>query len=192
MTAHLPPANAENPGVPAHEDRSVRVPTVVTPHTEYSAPRASDQSDFTSGQAPRSVAVKQLTSVVPSVPSFVSTTTRRGSQSSSFSGISSATSESNLDPINAPEVAASASTWTKTVLLSSDGINVSVKPAVREVPPSTSPLETEYCELHAVVSGLQKEMSTNKQPLSSAPAAAHTHTQCLVKAVQIYPSLEQK
>uniref|UniRef100_A0A8B9SXF2 KIAA1549 like n=1 Tax=Anas platyrhynchos TaxID=8839 RepID=A0A8B9SXF2_ANAPL len=160
---------------------AVRVPTGVTLHTEYSPPRASDQSDFTSGQAPHSVAVKQLTSVVPSVPSFVSTTTRRGSQSSSFSGISSATSESNLDPINAPEVAASASTWTKTVLLSSDGINVSVKPAVREVPPSTSPLETEYCELHAVVSGLQKEMSTNKQPLSSAPAAAHTHTQCLVK-----------
>lgn len=175
VTAHLPPANAENPGVPAHEDRTVRVPTVVTPHTEYSPPRASDQSDFTSGQVPHSVAAKQLTSVVPSVPSFVSTTTRRDSQSSSFSGISSATSESNLDPINAPEVAASASTWTKTVLLSSDGINVSVKPAVREVPPSISPLETEYRELHAVVSGLQKEMSTDKQPLSSAPAATHTH-----------------
>ncbi|XP_035183059.1 UPF0606 protein KIAA1549L homolog [Oxyura jamaicensis] len=184
VTAHLPPVNAENLDIPAHEDISMRVPTVVTPHTEYSPPRTSNHSDFPPGQTPRSVATKHLTFVVPSVwrslPSFVSTTTRRDSRSSFFSGISSATLESNLDPINTPKVSASASTWTKTALLSSDVINISlvktsVKPAVREVPPSTSPLETEDRELDSVVSGLQKKMSTNKQPLSSALSANHTH-----------------
>ncbi|KAM9605377.1 UPF0606 protein KIAA1549L homolog isoform 1-T1 [Morphnus guianensis] len=182
VTELLPPGDAESPDVTANEDRNMRVPTVVTPHAEYSPPRALNH--FTSDQTSRSVDRKLPASVVPpawgTLPSLVSMTTVMDSQGSSFSRISNADAEGNLDPVSSPEVATSASTVTKTALLSSAGISIpsvktSVKVAIREVPPSTSPLETEYNAPYSVVSSLQKKSSTNKQALFSTPSANYTY-----------------
>lgn len=182
VTEHLPPADAESPDVTANEDRNMQVPAVVTPHAEYSPPRALNH--FTSDQTSRSVDRKPLASVVAPVwgmlPSLVSMTTVMDSQGSSFSRISNADAEGNLDPVSSPEVATSASTVTKTALLSSAGISIPavkmlVKMAIREVPPSTSPLETEYNAPYSVVSSLQKKSNTNKQALFSTPSANYTY-----------------
>lgn len=37
VTAHLPPGEAESSDVTVNEDRKIRVPTLVTPHAEYSS-----------------------------------------------------------------------------------------------------------------------------------------------------------
>lgn len=180
-TAHLPPFDADRT---ADEDRSIGVPTVVTPHADYPPPRTLTHSHFTSGQTSRSVDTLQLVSFVlpawTTLPSFVSMTTARDSHSSGFSGISSAASESNLAPISSPKLTVSASVWTNTVSLSSadTGISLvknSVGTAVREVPLSTSTSATEYRSLYSVVSDLQKETRTNNQPLFFAPFAEYTH-----------------
>lgn len=182
VTERLPPGDAESPDVTANEDRNMRVPAVVTPHAEYSPPRALNH--FTSDQTSRSVDRKPLTSVVApawgTLPSLVSMTTVMDSQGSSFSRISNADAEGNLDPVSSPEVATSASTVTKTALLSSAGISIpavktSVKMPIREVPPSTSPLETEYNAPYSVVSSLQKKINTKKQALFSTLSANYTY-----------------
>ncbi|XP_055670631.1 UPF0606 protein KIAA1549L homolog isoform X1 [Falco peregrinus] len=178
VTAYLPPEGAESPDVTANEDRNVRAPTVVTTHAQYSPPRALNHS--TSNQTLHSVHRKPLTSLLPSVwgtlPSLVSMTTVMDSHSSSFSGISNADSKSKLGPVSSPEVTTLASTWTNTALLSSAGVSVpsvksSVKTAIREVPPSNSPLETEHHAPYSVVSSLQKKVNTDKQPPFSTPSA---------------------
>ncbi|XP_031463069.1 UPF0606 protein KIAA1549L homolog, partial [Phasianus colchicus] len=180
-TVHLPSVDADRT---ADEDRSMGVPTVVTPHADYSPPRTLTQSRFTSGRTSRSVDTEQLVSVVPpartTLPSFVSMTTVRDSHGSGFSGISSAASESNLAPINSPRLTVSPSVWTNTVSLSSADTSISlvknsVKTAVREVPLSTSTSATEHHSLYSVVSGLQKKMRTNNQALFFAPSAKYTH-----------------
>uniref|UniRef100_A0A8C3KAM9 KIAA1549 like n=1 Tax=Calidris pygmaea TaxID=425635 RepID=A0A8C3KAM9_9CHAR len=182
VTARVPPGAAESPAITANRDRNMRVPTVVTPHTEYSPPRSL--SHFLSGQTSRSGDRKHLASVVPPAwamqQSPVSLTTVMDSHSSSFSGILSAGSESNLDPVSSPEVVTSVSMWTNTALLSLAGISVpsvktSVETTVREVSPSTSELKTEYHAPYSVVSGLQKTMNTNKHPLFSNPSANYTY-----------------
>lgn len=182
VAAHLPPGAAETPDATANKDRNMKVPTAVTPRAEYSPPRALNH--FTSGQTSRSVDRKHLISVVPPAwgmrPSPVSMTTVMHSHGSSFSGISSVDSESNLDTVSSPEVTTSASTWTNTALLSSAGISIpsvktSVKTAIREVPPSTSQLETEYHVPYSVVSSLLKKMNTNKQSLLSIPSANYSY-----------------
>lgn len=182
VTERLPPEDAESPDVTANEDRNMRVPAVVTPHAEYSPPRALNH--FTSDQTSRSVDRKPLTSVVAPawgmLPSLVSMTMVMDSQGSSFSRISNADAEGNLDPVSSPEVVTLASTVTKTALLSSAGISIpavktSVKMPIREVPPSTSPLETEYNAPYSVVSSLQKKINTKKQALSPTPSANYTY-----------------
>lgn len=182
VTAHLSPGDAESPGLTANEDRNMAVPTVMTPHAEYSHPIALNH--FTSDQTSRSVDRKPLAAVVPPawdmMPSLVSMTTVMDSHSSGFSGTLNADSESNSDLVSSPEAAASASTWTNTALLPSVGIRIplvktSVKTAVRQVPPSTSPLETEYHAPYSAVSSLQKKINTNKQSLFSTPSANYTY-----------------
>ncbi|XP_010179478.1 PREDICTED: UPF0606 protein KIAA1549-like, partial [Mesitornis unicolor] len=183
VTAHLPPGAAESPDVTANKDRSMKIPRVVTPRAEYSPPEAFNH--FTSGQTSPSVDRKYLASITPPIwgmqPSLVSVTTVMASQGSSFSGISSADSEGNLDPVSSPEVATSTSMWTNTALLSSAGIsiplvNTSIKMGIREVSPSTSPWETEYRVPYSVISSLQKKMNTNKQSLFSTPSENLTYT----------------
>uniref|UniRef100_A0A8C0FX87 KIAA1549 like n=1 Tax=Bubo bubo TaxID=30461 RepID=A0A8C0FX87_BUBBB len=182
VTAYLPPGDAESPDVTAGEDRNTRVSTVVTSHAEYSPLRALNH--FTSHQTSHSVDRKPLASVVPPawgmLPSFISMTTVMDSPSSSFSGISNVDSESNLDPVSSPEVAASASMWTNTALLSSADVSIpsvktSVKTAIREVPPSISALETNYHAPYSVASSLQKKINTNKQPIFSTPSANYMY-----------------
>lgn len=80
---------------------------------------------------------------------------------SSFSGSLNSDSESNLDPVSSPEVATSPSAWTDTELQSSAGITIpsveaSVKTPIREVHPSTFPLETEYHAPRSVILSLQE------------------------------------
>ncbi|XP_065492964.1 UPF0606 protein KIAA1549L homolog [Caloenas nicobarica] len=182
VTARLPSGAAESPDVTANEDRNVREPTVVTPHVEYSPPRALNH--FTTGQTSRSVDRKHLAAVVPPAwgrqPSQVSMATVTDGHGSSFSRILSADSESNLDPVSSHEITTLTSAWTNTALLSSPGISIpsvkaSVKMAIREVPPTTSPLETEYHVPYSVVSSLQKKMNTNKQSFFSMPSANYTY-----------------
>uniref|UniRef100_A0A663MD74 KIAA1549 like n=1 Tax=Athene cunicularia TaxID=194338 RepID=A0A663MD74_ATHCN len=182
VTAYLPPGDAESPDVTADEDRNMRVSAVVTPRAEFSPLRALNH--FTSPQTSHSVDRKPLASVVPPawgmLPSFISMTTVMDSPSSSFSGISNVDSESNLDPVGSPEVAASASMWTNTALLSSADISIplvttSVKTAIREVPPSISALETDYHAPYSVVLSLQKKIDTNKQALFSTPSANYLY-----------------
>uniref|UniRef100_A0A672UD85 KIAA1549 like n=1 Tax=Strigops habroptila TaxID=2489341 RepID=A0A672UD85_STRHB len=169
VTAHLPPGDAESPALTANEERNIRVPTLVTAHAEYSPPRSLNH--FTYDQTSRSVDRKPVAAVMPPawyvLPSLVSMATARDSHSSGFSGILNADPEGNSDLVSSPEAAASASTWTDTSLLSSAGIRIplvktSVKTAVRQVPPSTSSLETAY---HAPYSA----------PLFSTPSANYTH-----------------
>lgn len=111
VTAHLPPGNAQSSDVIANEDRKMRVPTLVTPHAEYSSPRALNH--LTSGQTLHSVDEKPLASVMPAawgmLPSLVSMTAVMDSHSSGSSRILNADSESNLDPVSLPEVVTSAS-----------------------------------------------------------------------------------
>uniref|UniRef100_A0A8C9FW75 KIAA1549 n=1 Tax=Pavo cristatus TaxID=9049 RepID=A0A8C9FW75_PAVCR len=180
-TAHLPPVVADRT---ADEDRRMGLPTVVTPHADYSPPRTLTRSHFTSGQTSHSADTEQLVSVVPpawtSLPSSVSMTTVRDSHGSGFSGISSAASESNLAPINSPKLTVSPSVWTNTVSLSSADTSIplvkkSIETPVREVPLSTSTSATEYHSLYSVVSGLQKKTRTNNHPLFLAPSAKYTH-----------------
>ena len=180
VTALLPLGDAESPDITANKDRNIRVPTVVTPHTEYSPPRALHHFAF--GQTSRSVDGKHLASVMPPAwvtwPSLISNV--MDSHGSSFSGFSSVDSESNLDPVSSPEVATSASTWTNTALLSPAGISIpsvktSIQMAVREVLPSNSLLETKYHVPYSVVSSLQEKMNTNKQSLFSTPSANYTY-----------------
>uniref|UniRef100_A0A8B9IUJ2 KIAA1549 like n=1 Tax=Amazona collaria TaxID=241587 RepID=A0A8B9IUJ2_9PSIT len=182
VAAHLSPRDAESPALTANEDRNMRVPTAVTPHAEYSHPIALNH--FTSDQTSRSVGRKPLAAVVPPawdmLPSLVSMTTVIDSHSSGFSGTLSADSGSNSDLVSSPEAAVSASTWTNTALLSSAGIHIplvktSVKTAVRQVPPSTSPLETEYHAPYSAVSSLQQKINTDKQSLFSTPSANDTY-----------------
>ncbi|XP_052551595.1 UPF0606 protein KIAA1549L homolog isoform X4 [Tympanuchus pallidicinctus] len=180
-TVHLPSVDADRT---ADEDRSMGVPTVITPHGDYSPPRTLTQLHFTSGWTSRSVDAEQLVSVPPArttLPSFVSMTTVSDSHGSGFSGISSAASESNIAPVSSPKLAVSPSVWTNAVSLSSADTSISlvknsVKAAVREVPLSTSTSATEYHSLYSVASGLQKKMRTNNQLLFFAPSTKYTHT----------------
>lgn len=77
VAAHLPPGDAESSDVTVNEDRKMRVPTLVTPHAEYSSPRTLNH--LTSGQTLHSVDKKPLTSVMPptwgTLPSLVSMAT---------------------------------------------------------------------------------------------------------------------
>lgn len=66
-------------------------------------------------------------------------------------------------------------------MLSAAGISIpSVKPPVqmeiRELAPSTFPLEDEYHAPHSVVSSLQNKISTSQQPLFSTPSATYAYT----------------
>lgn len=183
VTAYLPPGDAESSDVTVNEDRKMRVPALVTPHAEYSSPRALNR--LTSGQTLHSVDKKPLTSVMPPTwgtlpPSLVFMTTVMDSHSSGSCRILNADSESNLDPVSTPEVVTSASTWTNKALLSAAGISIpsvktSVQMEIREFAPSTFPLEKEYCAPYSVVSNLQNKIHTNKQPLSSTPSANYTY-----------------
>lgn len=102
------------------------------------------------------------------------------SHSSGSSRILNADSESNLDPVSPPEVVTSASMWTNKALLSAAGISIplvktSVQMEIREVAPSTFPLEDECHALYLVVSDLQNKVHTNKQSLFSTPSANYTY-----------------
>ncbi|XP_032300647.1 UPF0606 protein KIAA1549L homolog isoform X3 [Coturnix japonica] len=179
-TARFPPFDAERT---TDEQRSNK-PTVVTPHADHSPPRTLTQSHFTSSQTSYSGDTEQLVSVVPlawtTLPSFVSMTTVRDNHGSGFSGISSAASESNLAPINAPKLSVPPSAQTNAVPLSLADTSISlvknsVETAVREVPLSTSTSATEYHSIYSVVSDLQKKMRTNDQPLFFSPSVEYTH-----------------
>ncbi|XP_064369011.1 UPF0606 protein KIAA1549L homolog isoform X4 [Dromaius novaehollandiae] len=183
MTVHLPPANAGSPEVTENEESNMRVPAAVTPHTEHSPLSALNQSNFTSGHTSHSIDTKHFTSVVPSewrtLPPSVSMTKMIDSHRSGFSHISSAVFESNVEPRNSSEVAASVSKWTSTALVSSTNVNIpsvktSVKMLIREVPRSTSPLETEYHTSYSKVSGLQNKTNRNKQLFLSAASTNYT------------------
>lgn len=91
----------------------MRGPTVVTPHAEYSPPRALEHS--TSDQTSCSIDRKPLASVMSPawglLPLLVSVTSVEDSHSSGFSWISDVVSESSLGPVSSPEITTLASTW---------------------------------------------------------------------------------
>lgn len=102
------------------------------------------------------------------------------SHSSGSSGILNADSKSNLDPVSPPEVVTSTSMWTNKALPSAAGISIplvktSVQMEIREVAPSTFPLEDECHAPYSVVSDLQNKIHTNKQLLFSTPSANYTY-----------------